>query len=1749
MDGFVSMIDQDRIHPLTIHPFQGSYTKLYLKHDIYNLLNKMKASYNEQLWTDFESKQRFEFVCKKVLEINQLLTEQTETSENFNQDDYQRFIDYIDRNLDNTNPILVALYKDLKTKLEKTAKENVKFDWQNSNLIDAIKNGHWLLIDNANFCNPSVLDRLNPLLEPNGSLVITEQGCVNGELSEIKAHENFRLFLCINETFGELSRAMRNRGLEIYLNQIDLFGGDSINLLRNVFTQNQLESKEFSVDLLLDVINSLNTNENKLNFKSVLKFTKLISDYWLYKGTCFANAVEQAASDMNLKKGNDIKPAHSLEMTKLSYTSNTFKLFKYPIYSHLYKFKYLNEIKQIGSNLNTSALSDLYNYTSLVQIWFENVAIRHRHLIFDYAFNGSIKTASHVSLMNLFKTFFALHDKSSSLNSMSFVNFIENLNGITTSVDLNEQSFDVSTNRALISKLNSIDKGKANHLIKLNAHLHAQLFIYLSKLRMDACRIEYDSLERMNEIEVEKDYSLNLGLIKKFQQDFYRNQIDGFGFDGSFAQHYVDFKTCLIQIENFLVLLKKPFDSNRTIAYLKYYWNFISKSISAFQADSDLQTTVEQLKNHLYFNDFFYNIYLNVWKTFMQQIDFFITDNDGGKMNTLHQFLMDLNSIKLDKNLKSLIKYINFNAEYAHFTNAYSRRDKSIDNLVEIIEKIHKSTNESGVNLNESKLNFIKYEHLPMQSYLDFVRSLEKPTSNLPANLIDCQCSSTCFTRLYRIYMDTCFNYNVFLKLKPILLINDEENFNEFLTKFDMTNTNLVNLNLLQYNWYFEYTNRVLCDFDFKNTQLLNNYNQTLSNFNSIMRTIWSNKSTFDVDINKYLDDFHDKVCLDFDRLLADKSEYLAHKGYSPIFNQLKVGTNVFHRLIGFGIQLSFLYLPMDPLDPYVYENLNTKNFNESLGILQNELDWYFKMSELTSGERGLNSHLSKTVYDYLEKNPKSRSHLTIYRDNDSSYYEIKREFEHILLNICSFDNIKKFLVQFDGQTSSKTVELEYKTWHLTMNNFIKYIAKKYFHYSDIVYPIMSGLGLVVYAINSLYTKWLMDCEARQNAELLGLIQTLLSYPTVNNSNAIGRLIDYVQCLAKSGNGDACNRVYLIALMNLYGSYSDSGTSAELNAHLTRILKHFSDVYQSNLDGKLADQVNTYKYKKYGQAADDVQAVDEVEADNDEIQSMFPSYLVEFNEFEFIKENFERSDKKKPVVEKVENESLNYSIKTFKQVYNLIKLLIRRPEESSSADLNELILFKTFFESYKFGSYLLQTNCLHFKPNSQQDFNLSNMLFTCLLKKFDKNFQLNNDELYLGRTQNIYVDSNFTEIIKCKTLMDQLKLRLVCLLAEFPNNSMLIELEQIIKRIETFNINDTLIKYLTGLELLVKKAQSWQLIAAKQYSLDEELRLISDLIIEWRKLELNYWRQLLTIESENIEQNCGYVWFFHVYTVCLQFKLENSDEIYQAFMHFMSSCPIGEFKSRLNILRMCYELFKRCDEPNARRISDILWNIHKYYEIFGKLVESEIEKSKTSIEKDLHDYIKICRWQDMNYWALKQSIDKSHKTLFKFIKKFRDQMQTDCLPYLNVANLNKSSDVLTIKTSNQLKNSPASIVLPADYDRFYSKMKRFANVMYDVKTTKDFISSLNDLTMTINERFNEFKTSTRTLFKANKETKELKDAYKKNIKNLQLQKSKTLDDLLGLLKFIGLSYRKGICRLPIPGKKSLLNFRVCFKAT
>ncbi|KAG7014001.1 Midasin [Cucurbita argyrosperma subsp. argyrosperma] len=124
----------------------------------------------------------------------------------------------------NDAPANKVLERCIKTvlKLEESEQKqpfSAKFEWVLGILVKAIEHGEWIILKNANSCNPTVLDRINSLVESCGSITINECGTVDGEPVVLYPHANFRIFLTVNPIHGEVSRAMRNRGVEIFMLQ------------------------------------------------------------------------------------------------------------------------------------------------------------------------------------------------------------------------------------------------------------------------------------------------------------------------------------------------------------------------------------------------------------------------------------------------------------------------------------------------------------------------------------------------------------------------------------------------------------------------------------------------------------------------------------------------------------------------------------------------------------------------------------------------------------------------------------------------------------------------------------------------------------------------------------------------------------------------------------------------------------------------------------------------------------------------------------------------------------------------------------------------------------------------------------------------------------------------------------------------------------------------------------------------------------------------------------------------------------------------------------------------------------------------------------------------------------------------------------------------------------------------------------------------------------------------------------------
>lgn len=84
------------------------------------------------------------------------------------------------------------------------------------------------------------------------------------------------------------------------------------------------------------------------------------------------------------------------------------------------------------------------------------------------------------------------------------------------------------------------------------------------------------------------------------------------------------------------------------------------------------------------------------------------------------------------------------------------------------------------------------------------------------------------------------------------------------------------------------------------------------------------------------------------------------------------------------------------------------------------------------------------------------------------------------------------------------------------------------------------------------------------------------------------------------------------------------------------------------------------------------------------------------------------------------------------------------------------------------------------------------------------------------------------------------------------------------------------------------------------------------------------------------------------------------------------------------------------------RVSQLMLNVHAFYDQFSPRVDSFLTTERARIEKDVQSLIKLASWKDVNVYALRQSAIKSHHQLYKSVRKLRAVLQKPASDFFTV---------------------------------------------------------------------------------------------------------------------------------------------------
>ncbi|XP_031717306.1 midasin isoform X2 [Anarrhichthys ocellatus] len=422
-----------------------------------------------------------------------------------------------------------------------------------------------------------------------------------------------------------------------------------------------------------------------------------------------------------------------------------------------------------------------------------------------------------------------------------------------------------------------------------------------------------------------------------------------------------------------------------------------------------------------------------------------------------------------------------------------------------------------------------------------------------------------------------------------------------------------------------------------------------------------------------------------------------------------------------------------------------------------------------------------------------------------------------------------------------------------------------------------------------------------------------------------------------------------------------------------------------------------------------------------------------------------------------------------------------------------------------------------------------------------------------------YQQPNMSEARLCLPVLEQLSVGVKQRLDDWPEHPALVQLTAVVERIMAFSLASPLAKFLNGLEILLNKAQDWENNASRSVSLRKELEPVTQLIIQWRKLELNCWSSSLdNVMKRNTEKSTKH--WFSIYQLVERYLEEHRTDantgeeveclslssVSSTLQAFMEGSSLGEFHTRLGMLMGFHcHLLLIPNQPGQESLSSLLWNLHKYYSQFSDCIQTKIGKLRQPIEKELKDFVKISKWNDVSFWSIKQSVDRTHRTLFKFVRKLQEALNGASVPSLVEQGSSASLDSVdanpeetpihrvhkALKSSLPGKGRDLQLEGPEEGVDASSlqgrlpvltrKMKKLCVQLLKKNPVPELAEDLDCFT-------GEVISNLRDLQNLTVDASAEKDKQKSEVKHILQQKQRALSDLFKMLTEIGLSYRKGL---------------------
>ncbi|NXB28427.1 MDN1 protein, partial [Eulacestoma nigropectus] len=907
------------------------------------------------------------------------------------------------------------------------------------------------------------------------------------------------------------------------------------------------------------------------------------------------------------------------------------------------------------------------------------------------------------------------------------------------------------------------------------------------------------------------------------------------------------------------------------------------------------------------------------------------------------------------------------------------------------------------------------------------------------------------------------------------------------------------------------------------------------------------------------------------------------------------------------------MWLPQTRFDPAVKREHKLKYSKEELHQLECEWKTHDFSSQLHTGKSIEDETVSNYIHprirllhgrmQRLKEQISSLSRRKAFRPPAPLYdclYQEAHQYINSIAQISSVQDLLARLLQFLRGERPKSLQAvqnllnEEASWQQSHHQFRKHLAEEYAAFPDAVIPLQAAIVQLQHGMRLVAAE---VCAVLQSfvcpADLTNLLTSLLAFPSVGRAfptyfaraeilcsvNSVGVLNGLKKFSLKHSEGGSegaeqpcptLEQLLVNALLHLQCHVLSRGEmdqkSLQLFRHLCRAIVNEWDEQERRAQEQEAMERSLYRYrsKSHGKGRS------EEEEEEEEFRRRFPFHEKDFEDITAqpsLEEKMETEDLVEDQLEVDRALLSKSSMQTVMKVHQQLCLNFARSlwYQQSLPSHQAKHYFSTFISCYQTGACLVS----QFYPLIGAEMNdcllgsqllLSTLLHNTFYEEVTSDLVLQQDGPY-----DFYQHPNIQQVRQCQPVLDNFAKEINGLLQEWPEHPVLVQLLVVMDRIRSFPLSSPLSKFLNGLEILLAKAQDWEENASRALSLRKHLDLVTQLIIQWRRLELNCWSVSLdNIMKQHVEKSTKH--WFSIYQMIEKYVQEQTEAntegteqmdlkmLVSTLQAFIEGSTLGEFHARLQALLVfhCHVLLMpQVAEKDI--LCSILWNLYNYYKQFSECVEAKITELRQPIEKELKEFVKISRWNDVSFWAIKQSVEKIRRTLFKFMKKFEVVLDEPCQPALveigkeeQLDCMQKQEESDDKETKIQRLNNTLRKVLSARTDvtkralpecqdgitfhtaslqyrlsKLTKKMKKMCTAVTENNSFLSLVENLDQFTGGIIVSVAELQNLTFDQTAA-------KEKQKSEAKHIQMQKQRALSDLFKSLAKTGLSYRKGL---------------------